>query len=75
MTPDAERAGPEAGPLIFWRDGATIGRSGYWVRAVSLNEVVPRWVAEGRRVVGIRLAPENGSNVDVLVEDEEVPHA
>lgn len=81
MTDPNAREGSMAdnnGSLVFWRDGATSGRSGYFVRAVSLNEVVPRWIAEGKRVAGIRLDPENDKNIDVLIEDEpqsvEAPH-
>lgn len=54
-------------PLIFWRDGFDSGKSGAYVRAVSLNKVIPQWIAEGIEVAGIRIDPENGSNVDVLI--------
>jgi hypothetical protein len=54
-------------PLIFWRDGFDSGKSGAYVRAVSLNAVIPQWIAEGIQVAGIRIDPENESNVDVLI--------
>lgn len=54
-------------PLIFWRDGYTSGKSGAYVRAISLNKIIPQWIAEGIEVAGIRIDPENQSNVDLLI--------
>ena len=53
--------------LIFWREGFDSGRSGAYVRAVSLNTVIPQWIAEGIEVAGIRIDPDNENNVDVLI--------
>lgn len=62
-------------PLIFWRDGFDSGTSGHYVRAVSLNEVIPKWIEEGIKVAGIRIDAENGNNIDVLVVREDSPNA
>lgn len=60
-------------PLIFWREGFDSGTSGHYVRAVSLNAVIPKWLAEGIKVAGIRLDPENENNIDVLVVRDDTP--
>ena len=54
-------------PLIFWRDGYNTGKSGAYVRAISLNKIIPQWIAEGIEVAGIRIDPENEGNVDLLI--------
>ena len=54
-------------PLIFWRDGYNTGKSGAYVRAVSLNKIIPQWISEGIEVAGIRIDPANESNVDLLI--------
>ncbi len=59
-------------PIIFWRDGYTRGHSGYWVRGVSLNKVIAKWIDEGVEVAGIAIDPGNDELVDVLIVEEEV---
>lgn len=64
-----------AKPVIFWRDGYDRGMSGHWVRAASLNQVIPQWIAEGIRVAGIMLDPESGNNINVLVVRDDMAQA
>ena len=59
-------------PLIFWREGFDSGKSGAFVRAVSLNTIIPQWIAGGIEVAGISIDPENGSNVDLLIYQPDV---
>lgn len=58
---------------VFWLDGAPGGMSGHWVRATSLNTTIPQWIAKGIRVVGIRIHPDNGNNIDLIINREDVP--
>lgn len=58
-------------PIVFWRDGFDDGQSGHFIRAVSINKVIPQWISEGIQVAGIVIDPENENNVDILVVRKE----
>lgn len=56
-------------PIVFWRDGYSSGKSGAFVRGMSLNEAVSKWEAEGIHVAGIVVDPKHGSNVNLIIAD------
>lgn len=57
--------------LIFWREGYDHGTGGTFVRAAVLNHVIEEWEADVTAfVVGIRIDPEHGSNVELLLLDD-----
>ena len=60
----------ESKAVMFWREGFDSGQSGHFVRGASLNDVVSKWIAEGIPVAALRITPDHGSNVDVLIQKE-----
>lgn len=52
---------------VFWREGYEAGRGGAYIRAQSINKIIPTWILEGIQVAGIVVDPEHESNVELIL--------